>query len=713
VTAIALDGRVDLAWASTGPGSAYAVYRGTSEGAITTLVSPPGGTLQTSFSDTTVSDGTTYYYAVRATLSGLQSGNSVAVRARPVARDCATGNPVVLENCYPGSSGWPAHPGVDGIEGFATAQSVDRGGSVDLKVDSGGHPFHVEIYRSGYYDGAGARLISVQRNVPGQAQPACAKDASTGLVDCSNWAVSTTISTTASWTSGMYLLRIVRADNGADNHILVAVRDDARHPDLLYGASFSTYAAYNGWGGKSLYDFNSDAPNTVAGSPRAVKVSFDRPFAQSASTGQRDWYTLIDQPVVAWMEQQGYDVSYLANTDLERDPGLAQHGDAYVSSSHDEYWSAGMRAALQQARDAGHGLFFTGANEVYWKVRFEAGGRVMTCYKSTQSGPADPSGVPTGTWRDPAGANQPENALSGQMYVGDDDSTYFPFVVSAAQAADRIYRHTGLGSQPPGGSTSIGSKLVGWEWDAPVANGLQPPGLTTLSSSPVTGSLLQDAGKVYAPGSAVSSMVKYVAPSGALVVATGTNHWWRGLATNLVGSGEPDLRIQQITTNVLEDLGALPTTPASGIVVEQLPPDPPPASGGGGGASGSAPGSATGAGPSTTGTPAATTSAGAATPRAGSLVILRLREYRLMPDRFSFTGAGVVRLRIVNRGHRSHRLAIRGPGVSVRSRRIAPGRSTTLRVRLRRGRYRIADLVSHRRSMTGTITIGAEEGDPR
>ena len=31
-----------------------------------------------------------------------------------------------------------------------------------------------------------------------------------------------------------------------------------------------------------------------------------------------------------------------------------------------------MRTALEQARDAGIDLFFTGANEVYWKVRFEA-----------------------------------------------------------------------------------------------------------------------------------------------------------------------------------------------------------------------------------------------------------------------------------------------------------------------------------------------------
>ena len=57
-------------------------------------------------------------------------------------------------------------------------------------------------------------------------------------------------------------------------------------------------------------------------------------------------------------------------------------------------------------------------------------------------------------------------------------------------------------------------------------------------------------------------MVKYTAASGALVVTTGTNHWNRGLALNADGVGEPETRIQQTTTNILEDMGAIPQTPA-------------------------------------------------------------------------------------------------------------------------------------------------------
>src|SRR5262249_41621810 len=151
-----------------------------------------------------------------------------------------------------------------------------------------------------------------------------------------------------------------------------------------------------------------------------------------------DWYPTDEIATVNWLEHMGYDVTYVANTDLETQPGLLLSHKAYISPAHDEYVSTAMRQAMQSARDASPpvSLFFSGANEIYWKIRYENGpnggqNRIEVCYKSTQSGGPDPSGIPTGTWRDPAGANQPENGLSGEMYIGDNDSVYYPMVVSA------------------------------------------------------------------------------------------------------------------------------------------------------------------------------------------------------------------------------------------------------------------------------------------
>jgi hypothetical protein len=587
LTGIALDGQVELAWQPVAGATSYSVYRGSNRASITTRISPTGGIAATTFTDTGASNGSTYFYAVRATASGVESADSYAVEATPRSRACAAGNPVVLENCFPGTPAWNvSNPGSvvgGGIEGFASATSINKGGSVDLKVKSGDpSTFRVEIFRSGYYGGDGARLFSVVHGLRGVLQPLCVKDSQTGLVDCSNWSVSATITTTASWPSGVYLLRLVREDTASDNQILLTIRDDGSNSDLLYGVADTTFQAYNNFGGKSLYDSSSTGGTTIAGTPRAVKVSFDRPYEQPRSL-TRNWYTRTDHPLVYWLEREGFDVAYQSDVDLERRGALVRNHEAYVSPAHDEYFSAAMRSALEQARDAGVSLFFSGSNEIYWKIRFEdspvAGGldRVQVNYKSTQSGGPDPSGIPTGTWRDPAGANRPENALTGVMYIGDADNTFFPLEVSAAEGTDRVYRYTGLEAQAPGTSTRIGSTLVGWEWDARFSNGVEPAGVKTLASSPVTGNLIQGNGAYQTPGSATAHVVKYTAPSGALVFTTGTNYWARGLARNIFGQGEPNLIIQQTTTNVLADMGVHPVTPAADITLDEGSADRPPA----------------------------------------------------------------------------------------------------------------------------------------
>src|SRR5438067_690654 len=81
----------------------------------------------------------------------------------------------------------------------------------------------------------------------------------------------------------------------------------------LLGAS-TRWQAYNSWGGKSLYDFNS--LNVVP----ANRVSFDRPFLWDAPGNQpvSKW----ELPLVHFLEREGYDVSYATDADVDRDPDL-------------------------------------------------------------------------------------------------------------------------------------------------------------------------------------------------------------------------------------------------------------------------------------------------------------------------------------------------------------------------------------------------------
>ncbi|MBZ4217934.1 hypothetical protein, partial [Klebsiella aerogenes] len=78
-------------------------------------------------------NGTNYYYAVRSVVAGAESGNSLIVQATPRARSCSSSNVVVQENCYPGDTGWSNRSTVQmptGIEGYATAQSINAGESI-------------------------------------------------------------------------------------------------------------------------------------------------------------------------------------------------------------------------------------------------------------------------------------------------------------------------------------------------------------------------------------------------------------------------------------------------------------------------------------------------------------------------------------------------------------------------------------------------------
>jgi hypothetical protein len=573
LTARALDGRVDLAWQPVAGADSYRVLRGTSPGAVTQAVA--GGNVGgTSFTDAGAANGQTFYYAVQAIDGGQPSGASRVAGAAPAAAGCSTGNAIAVENCFPGSTSWKVDPGNPpgsnpGIEGFATKTSVDAGESVDLKVNTGdSSSYRMEIYRTGWYGGDQGRLVGTVEDLAGSDQPACVKASdNTGLKSCSNWSVSATLTTTPAWTSGVYLIKLVRPD-GRANQILLVVRDDDGPQRLLYSVPDNTYQAYNNYGGKSVYPGNSSGEITVAGDDRAVKVSFDRPYQQTA-TRQRDFYTFTDLAAVSWLEQQGYSIAYNSSVDLERrrpDPSGSGLRAIWLGSHH-EYWSAAMRSNLTAARNAGVSIASVGANTIYWKVRYESGERTMVVYKSTATGVVDPSGIPTGTWRDPQGANQPENALLGNMYIGDNDSTFFPLKVPYAQGQNRIWRYTSVASLQPGQTASIGTSIVGWEWDARVANGREPAGVQTVASSPVSGNLLQDAGAVYAPGNATVESTIYEAGSGALVFAAGTNYWARGLALNSRGQGNVRAEIQQATANLLADMRVQPTTP-SGIQLD-------------------------------------------------------------------------------------------------------------------------------------------------
>ena len=163
---------------------------------------------------------------------------------------------------------------------------------------------------------------------------------------------------------------------------------------------------------------------------RATAVSYNRPIITNTSPigGTHDFIFGVEHSAIRWLEQNGYDVSYISGVDTTRSGSLLLNHDAFLSVGHDEYWSAEQRANVEAARDAGVNLAFWSGNEIYWKVRWETSidgngtpYRTMVCYKETWGGTPDPSDIGTGTWRDPRFADpgqEPENSLTGTMFTG-------------------------------------------------------------------------------------------------------------------------------------------------------------------------------------------------------------------------------------------------------------------------------------------------------
>lgn len=492
----------------------------------------------------------------------------------------APANPVVAENCQPGTDEWITQNYAQDIEIFASTDSVEKGEQIEFFVDTNAPRFDLYIYRNGYYGGLGGRLVHSKTGLRGNQQPGCARAEDTGLRTCSNWTVSYTLVVPEEWVSGIYVVRIQRQDTGGENDTLFVVRDDERDSDILYQQSTTTFQAYNNFGGKSLYSWASGQCDTVSDMPRAVKVSFNRPYNQPKD--DPNYFFRAEYPMVRWLEQQGYDVTYSTSKDTHRSGLPDAHNElldhkAFLAVGHDEYWSQGIRDAITAARDAGVNIGLFTANTGYWRVRFEPDpltqepDSVMVVYKTTESGPADPSGQPTGTWRDPAGANDPENALNGVMYIGDNDKFYFPLRVTAEQAKDPTFRHTGLDAMPAGSYIDIGDQVIGWEWDASIDNGQAPADMTVLADSPTYGLLLNGSAGRFTEGNvgqAAAQTIRYTAPSGAIVFASGTIQWSWGLGAEGINIVEPDPFISQITYNVLADMGAQPTSPTDNIITD-------------------------------------------------------------------------------------------------------------------------------------------------
>ena len=322
------------------------------------------------------------------------------------------------------------------LEAYCWPLSMTPGGPAELRISSDTGAVAVRVARDGAEPSAvfDSDVRSDLYETPGDAS-------SNGC----GWPVTVEIPTDG-LRSGYYAVTVTAGDERADACFVLRPRSNDPAPILLVLAT-TTWNAYNDWGGPSLYT-------------GGTRVSFERPFAKGflvkpepigrmmqttpdrEAMGYRSWAQPLglsdwsggagwwnwERPFLHWAETNGYRVDVATSHDLETHPEVLEGYRSSLHVGHDEYWSWGMRDALDAfVARGGNAAIFSG-NTCFWQIRFEDDGRAMTCFKY-RADPEDPViGTPderllSGAWSDRR-IGRPETSTTGLTFTRGGYSRY-------------------------------------------------------------------------------------------------------------------------------------------------------------------------------------------------------------------------------------------------------------------------------------------------
>ncbi len=486
----------------------------------------------------------------RQLLQGAAAGALLSLPPSPAS--AADKGRIKAENAREGTTDWQlTYVRVDPktrhrsrlIEGYAGQASVKAGDTLDFFVSTDPpSPFHIDIYRLGYYQGKGGRYLTRLGPFPGRVQPT-PEVGPERLRECL-WEKCATLQVPNHWVSGVYLGKLSAARHRYQSYVIFIVRDE-RPADFLFQCSDNTWQAYNKWPDEySLYtNDRRDGKVLVSG----VRVSYDRPYGKypqildnplTVGSGE---FLLWEFPLAFWMEQQGYDVTYCSNTDVHADPKGLLRAKAFLSVGHDEYWSREQFDHVRSAVREGVNVAFLSANTCCFVAPLSPSSRGVPNRILTRAGryggirPAERAYM----------ADLPLLAPNEATLIG--AQTVSPFNGSGDWIVTRadhwLFAGTGMknGDRIPG--------LVGWEfqgepWDI--------PGLEVVAE----GTTINNADR-----ESHYTATIYPGPKGNWVFNAATIFWSQGLAqppghmppfSHHGRPHGPDDRVRRITRNLFE-----------------------------------------------------------------------------------------------------------------------------------------------------------------
>lgn len=465
---------------------------------------------------------------------------------------------VVAENHRRGTSAWQiTNQGAGVVEGFADRTYAKHGDEVGLYVSTDQPSFTVTAYRMGWYAGSGARQVWRSAPIAGKAQPACPVDHATNMVSCANWARSLTMTVTAAFVPGDYLLKLTTSGN-RQSYIQLTVWQPDSHAAYLVMNRSMVEQGWNTFGGYDFYEGQGACILDTHGYPpcnRARVVSFDRPYE---GDGANDFLP-SEYPMVQFMEQEGLDVSYCTDICVSEHPDLLLQHRALIGLDHDETWTNSEREAALKAAAAGVNMAFFGAATLVRHARLEPSAlgpdRQEVDYRDAAEDPRDHAGDPwevTGnTWSSSPGGWDAESFL-GQVYAGYMVPGEANEPMTVLDPSSWLFRGTGLaaGAQIP--------SVINSDIDHVYPSGPMPANLQVLAHSAIPLSkAFTNQGKWN--GNTYSDVTYYTNSAGAGVFDSGDNIWVATLAPCASSSpGCPAPVMRALTANVLRLFGAGP-----------------------------------------------------------------------------------------------------------------------------------------------------------
>jgi hypothetical protein len=461
---------------------------------------------------------------------------------------------IIQENARPGTRQWMLEKTqVDPetkyrcpwIEGYCSRATVKAGEKISFHVSTNPPSrFTLDIYRLGYYSGAGGRLMKKLGPFDGEVQP----DPPTGekRVRTCEWKACAEIQIRDDWVSGVYVGKLTAERDGTQSYVIFIVRDD-RKADFIFQCSDNTWQAYNRWPSQfSLYDNGEHTWYWGGG----VEVGYRRPYGKYCqildaplSTGSGEFF-LWEFPFAFWMESQGYDVTYISNLDTNRDARGLLRAKGILSVGHDEYWSIEMFRNVKATVEAGVSVGFFSGNAVCGRVVFGESGDVFE--RVGVFGP--PGGTREFEMMKSLKHERPyANELIGAHSTG-------PVTGGADWICSKpehwIYKGTGMksGDRIPG--------VIGWEYHGDPA---KIPGLEIVATGPTQSAPGE-------PNEGVYTATVYPGPRDGFVFNAATCWWADGLSAPpgyvrpkvYTEPKGPDARLQRITRNILDRMRAAP-----------------------------------------------------------------------------------------------------------------------------------------------------------